>query len=265
MTELVYLTDSYLKELETKVVSCEQKGKIREIVLEKTIFYPQGGGQPSDIGDIICPSGKAKVKHVRMKGADVVHECTLDGSVATGQEVMCQPDWNFRYLNMRRHSAGHIVHEAVMQLSPEVKPLRADHGKQLFVEYSGSLPIDKKYEVEKLANEIVQKNLPLKTEMVSYEELTKRVSYIAGTLPKNKPLRILTVGDFSPIPDGGTQVKATREAGEITVTLVENDAENVRVYYSIEEDISAKGDARKESLEAKTISTPNFIGQLLDL
>ncbi|MBU2544568.1 phenylalanine--tRNA ligase subunit alpha, partial [Patescibacteria group bacterium] len=46
---------------------------------------------------------------------------------------------------------------------------------------------------------------------------------------------------------------------------VENDAENVRVYYSIEEDISAKGDARKESLEAKTISTPNFIGQLLDL
>ncbi len=261
MTEFIYLTDSYLKDLKTKVVSVVQKGKVWEIVLEKTIFYPQGGGQLSDQGEIVGPHGKATVKHVRMHESDAVHECSIDGLIKAGDEVECVLDWDWRYLNMRRHSGGHIVHEAVMQLAPSLKPLRADHGKQLFIEYEGSLPIDKTFEIERKANEIVSQDLPLKTEIVSYDELVKRVTHIAGTLPKNKPLRILSVGDFAPMPDGGTQVKNASEVGPISVTKIENVDDHVRVYYTIEQSSLATPDQEKFS---HPLSGPSFIAELLE-
>lgn len=258
MTELIYLTDSYLKELKTKVISATQRGKVWEIVLEKTIFYPQSGGQLSDRGEIIGPHGKGIVKHVRMHEGDVIHEC--NEGLTPNTPVTCILDWEWRYLNMRRHSGGHIVHEAVMQLAPHLTPLRADHGKQLFIEYIGSLPIDKTYEIERKANEIIGQELPLKTEMVSHEELVKRVAHIAGSLPKNKPLRILQVGEFAPMPDGGTQVKTANEVGPISVTRIENTEDHVRVYYTIGQ-TSHESQAPQES---SSLSGPSFIAELLE-
>jgi len=260
MTDLLYLTDSYKQELKTRVVSCEKKGKLWEIVLEKTIFYPQGGGQLSDEGEIVSPTGTAKVKHVRMHETDAVHECSITGIINPGDEVICNIDWNLRFLNMRRHSGGHIIHEAVMKLFPDLKPLRAEHGKDMFIEYTGTLPIDTKYEIEKESNKIIDQNVPLKTELVSYDELVSRVPHIAGTLPKNKPLRILTVGDFPPIPDGGTQVKNAGEVGPISVTTIENIDNHVKVYYTIQEQRISE-----EKSSGDAISGPNFIGQLLEI
>lgn len=258
MTELIYLTDSYMREGKSRVVSCSQKGKTWEIVLDKTIFYPQGGGQLSDRGEIIGKHGKALVKHVRMHEEDVIHECSVEGSLEG--TVTCHLDWDWRYLNMRRHSGGHVVHEAVMQIAPSLKPLRADHGKHMFIEYEGSLPIDKKYEIEKIANDLVSQNLPLKTEIVSYEEVIKRAAHIAGALPKNKPLRLLQIGDFPPMPDGGTQVAKTGEVGALTVTNVENTEETVRVYYEIDQTTKHEKPDVTAELSASTL-----VAQLLEL
>jgi phenylalanyl-tRNA synthetase alpha chain len=260
MTDLIYLTDSYKKELKTKVISCEKKGKLWEIVLEHTIFYPQGGGQLSDEGEIVGKTGTANVKHVRIHGVDAVHECSITGVIHPGEEVLCRIDWNLRFVNMRRHSGGHIIHEAVMKLFPDLKPLRAEHGKQMFIEYEGSLPIDKKYEIEKESNRIIDQNVPLKTEMVTYNELVSRVPHIAGNLPKNKPLRILTVGDFPPIPDGGTQVSESGEVGPVSVTTVENTDGRVRVYYEIQDQRTVK-----ETAYSNIITGPQFIGELLEI
>ena len=127
MTELIYLTDSYKKELKAKVVSCKQKGQLWLVVLDKTIFYPEGGGQPSDRGEIVGKKGNAHVKHVRLSETDVIHECSLDGVINPGETVTCYVDWSQRYHNMRVHSAGHIVHEAVMQVASYLEPLKNSH------------------------------------------------------------------------------------------------------------------------------------------
>ena len=265
MTEPVYLKDSYQKELSSKVVSCKKIGKLWEVILERTIFYPRGGVQPSDQGEIDGPSGKVTVKHVRMKDTEVIHECSLEGPLQKGTKVICRINWKLRYLHMRRHSAGHIIHEAVMQIAPQLIPLRADHGRHLFIEYEGTISIDRKYEIEKISNEIIQKNLPFRTEIVTYDELTKRVRHVTGSLPKNKPLRILQIGTFPPIPDGGTQVKNTGEVSQIIITHIENFNSHVRVHYSISDSNPHTCVDTADVLKDEHISVPHFIGELLEI
>ncbi|MFZ5845718.1 MAG: phenylalanine--tRNA ligase subunit alpha [Patescibacteria group bacterium] len=158
---------------------------------------------------------------------------------------------------MRRHSAGHVVHEAVMQIASELKPLRANHGKEAYIEYQGTLPIDKKYQIEQKANDIVNQNLPISAEFVSLEELQKRSSFIPEHLPKNKPLRIVTIQGFLPVPDGGTQVKQTAEVEPVTISGIENELERVRIYYVIEEEAESK---QTEEI----ISASSFTGLLLE-
>lgn len=243
MTELIYLTDSYKKSLTTRVVSCEKKGQLWLIILASTIFYPEGGGQPSDKGIITTATGKAHVKHVRLTGDTVIHECSIEGNILAEDEATCELDWSLRYHNMRVHSAGHIVHEAAMHLSPQLIPVKGEHGTKPFIEYEGSLPIDKSFAIEKEANAMVAANALLTTEFVSLEELLRRAAWVPAHLPKNKPLRILTVGALSPIPDGGTQVKASGEIGPISITSVENTESTVRVYYQIETKQQEKSEA----------------------
>lgn len=262
MTELIYLSDSYKKEATARIVSVAKKGKQWEIALDRTIFYPQGGGQPSDKGTIVGPKGLAKVTHVRLVEDVVIHECTLTGELEVYDEVVTSIDWDLRFHNMRVHSAGHIVHEAVKIVDPNIVPLKGEHGDKPYIEYIGSLTIDKKFAIEKVANEIVSQNLSLVCEFVTLEELMKRAAWVPAHLPKNKPLRILTIGDYAPIPDGGTQVHNAGEVGAITISEIVNDGEHVRVHYMIES--LAKQETHEEHAQT-TITSAELTGQLLDV
>ena len=261
MTDLVYLKESYKKTLKTRVISVTPKGTGWEIQLEKTIFYPLGGGQPSDRGLIEGESGKAHVKHVRMSVDSLIHECSIEGTLEAGDTVSCTIDWGVRYHNMRVHSAGHIVHEAVMTVAPTLVPIKGEHGNDPYIEYKGTIALDKKQIIEYEANSIVQKNLPLTTEFVSLDELEKRASFVPPHLPKHKPLRILTIEGYQAIPDGGTQVATTSEVGPIRITNIENTTESVRVHYATEDvEVSLALPQNDEP-----IATPNFIGLLLEV
>ncbi len=262
MTELIYLSDSYKKELTAKIVAVSKKGKHWEITLDRTIFYPQGGGQPSDKGTIVGPKGLAKVTHVRLVEDVAIHECTLTGELASGDEVTTTIDWDTRFHNMRVHSAGHIIHEAVKLVDPNITPLKGEHGDKPYIEYIGSLTIDKKFAIEKEANQIVSKNATLVCEFVSLDELMKRAAWVPAHLPKNKPLRILTVGDFAPIPDGGTQVHSASEVGPIIISEVANDGEHVRVYYQIE---SMHKEKVSTEIISSSVTSAELTGKLLDV
>jgi phenylalanyl-tRNA synthetase alpha chain len=261
MTELIYLTDSYKKEHTSTIVSCEKKGNHWEIVLQSTIFYAEGGGQPSDRGEIVGKKARATVKHVRLKGDTVIHEARIEGEFESGESVRSTIDWDARYHNMRVHSAGHIVHEAVKLVAPQLTPVKGEHGNKQYIEYVGSLTIDKTFAIEKEAQALVQKNLPLVTEFVSLEELTKRSPWVPAHLPKNKPLRILTIGSYAPIPDGGTQVHTTSEVGPVSITQIENTEDHVRVHYAIEE----KPTTKDVIPTAQPLSAAELTGILLDI
>lgn len=262
MTELLYLKNSYLKETGARIISVEKKGGIWLIILDRTIFYPQGGGQPSDTGFLSGKNGRAVVKHVRLDGQGcAIHESAVSGSLEAGEPVSVSICWEDRYRHMRIHSAGHIVHQAVLNLYPDMTPQAAEHGRHAFIEYTGTMPVDRRYAIELEANRLVDADLPLTTELVTLEELKKRSQYVPENLPHNKPLRILSIGDYPPVPDGGTQVKSTGEAGPIRITDIVNDTDAVRVQYEISDSVTPQ-EIPVPAKGTSYISAIDFISQL---
>lgn len=259
MTDLIYLTDSYKKSLKTSVVSVSKRGQVTEVILTQTVFYPIGGGQPSDKGEIIGKNGKITVKHVRMQQGEVIHEGILEGILVPGDTVECVIDWELRYYHMRLHSAGHIVHEAVMKAAPVLIPQKGEHGDHPYIEYKGSLTIDKKVEIEKIANEIVDMKKKLTTKFVTYDELVREAAYVPDHLPKHKPLRIVQVEGSAPIPDGGTQVHNAEEVGHIDITAIENTPETVKVHYAIVRT------GRTKEAPQETVSSSNISSLILEV
>lgn len=233
MQKLIFLDDSYKKTHTTKVVTITATKKSVRVVLESTIFYPQGGGQPADQGRIVGKSGHMSVSHVHMEHGDAIHEGSLSGTLKKGDAVELTIDWSRRYENMRRHSAGHVVHEVVMKLVPGLIPLRGEHGKTAFIEYQGYIHPKLAQTIEKQTNMVIAENRMIKTKFVTLEQLQTEASWVPPHLPEGKPLRIIQIEGFPPIPDGGTQVKSTVEVGTLVISQIENGQSSVKVYYSI--------------------------------
>ena len=234
MTKLMYLEDSYKKFLKTTIESITQKGDHYEVILAETVSYPEGGGQPSDRAEIVGKSGSVHITHARTTNGNVVHEGQLEGMLIPGDQVTITIDWEIRFDHMRWHSAGHILHEIVTKLIPGIVPVRADHGKHAYIEYQGVINPKLTQTLEKQSNLLIAENRPIMCEFVSLEELKKRAAWVPPHLPRHKPLRIVQIDGFPPIPDGGTQVKETAEVGHIAVTEIEQLGGIVRVHYSVD-------------------------------
>jgi phenylalanyl-tRNA synthetase alpha chain len=119
----------------------------------------------------------------------------------------------------------------VKELFPNLIPIEGEHGKKSYIKYIGNLDKITERRILDKSNEIILEDLEIKTEFVTLEELKKRSPWVPEHLPTNKPLRIMQIGNFPPIPDGGTQLGKTREAIGINTIEIVNEAEQVFVYY----------------------------------
>ncbi len=232
-TKQAYYDDQYKKEIKAKILSVETNVSVANVVLDQTVFYPEGGGQPSDQGIIKGKGGELQVQQVLIKDGEIVHIGKITGKLEKGETVTCKLDWNRRYKNMRVHTAGHIVNDAVMSLFPDLTPVDAEHGSKSFIKYEGSIDQISTPLIKEKANEIISGDLPVKTEFVSLEELKKRATWLPANLPKNKPLRIMQIGGYSVIPDGGTQLKRTGEVLGISEVNLTREDKYVFVNYKI--------------------------------
>ena len=219
-TELVYLKNAYQTELETEIIRIGQDETGSPLLyLDSTLFYPEGGGQPSDVGTISGPNGTAQVIHARYQQGVVAHRCEIDGSFNEGDAVICRIDWHERHHNMRAHTAGHVLHDALVQLPhpPDLFPLKGNH-KNLYVDYTGSpLPGALAIELEQKCNQIIAADYETVIREVDLEELQRICDYIPANLPIGKPLRVVKIGPHSPMPCGGTHVQRTGEIGPMKI------------------------------------------------
>ena len=112
MTIPLYLNDAYLKEMDAVITEIGKESAPPHrwmIVLDQTIFYPRGGGQSTDQGLLFTDQWKGKVCQVLLKDGKTIHYVEGDQPPPVGTQLKGILDWNRRYLNMRLHSAGHIV------------------------------------------------------------------------------------------------------------------------------------------------------------
>ncbi len=237
MTTPLYMHDAYLKEMEATIIDVAKETDNRWlVVLDKTIFYPRGGGQSTDQGILFTETWKGKVSQALQKEDKIIHFVEGSEPPPKGTVVKGTLDWDRRYLHMRLHSAGHVVDFALYLLgfSPApLMPFKGDHGKKPVIYYQGIVQEDFRETLEQKANELVSKNLPFSTRFVSYEELEQGTIYLQPGLPKNKPLRMLTLEGVGSVADGGTQVHRTAEVGHISILPLEKEEGMTLIHYRL--------------------------------
>ncbi len=126
-------------------------------------------------------------------------------------------DWDWRYKYMKIHSAGHLVHDVLMTITSSLRPLKGSHGQKPWLEYEGTVEAGIKEKLEEKVNETLESDLSIVTKEASYDELVRECPFLPPSLPKDKPLRMIKIGEFSAMPDGGVHVKTTKEIGKILI------------------------------------------------
>jgi Ser-tRNA(Ala) deacylase AlaX len=223
-TKPLYLEDSYLKDMDGVILEISSEGEQRwRIMLDQTVFYPMGGGQPTDQGILMSPGWVGKVYQVLNKEGEIWHYIEGENPPEVGTKVHGQLDWDRRFFNMRLHSGGHVVDFAMHLLGYSPTPLyptKGDHGKKPSIIYTGVLGKDITRELEAKSNDLIKQGLAFTTAFVPLSELEKDAIYLQPGLPTNKPLRKLTLEGVGSVADGGTQVKRTSEVGSISIPSV---------------------------------------------
>lgn len=236
-TRQLYLENPYLKTMNATILDVypEAPGKW-SVVLSETAFYPMGGGQPTDQGMLYGKDWRGRVYQVLTKDGEIFHYVEAEKAPLSGIEVKGEIDWKRRYLNMRLHSAGHVIDFAIYLLgySPKLlMSLKADHGKKPIIWYQGVIDHDFREALEVKANSLVSENLPFSTKLATYDELKSQAIYLQPNLPTNKQLRMLILETIGSVADGGTQVQRTGETGPIRIISIDTKEGMTMIRYAI--------------------------------
>ena len=233
-TRALYLKDSYLEECDATVVSVRE-GKYA--ILDQTIFYPKGGGQPWDTGKIMRQDETYNVVYVGKFSGEISHEVDRAG-LNEGDRVHCVLDWERRYILMRSHTAAHVF--ASLLCTGTGALVTGNQLEEAKVRFDFSL---EKFDREILlqyigkANEFFKKSIPVEWYELPREEALKipGVIKMAEALPPEIPvLRIVEVTGVDRQADGGTHVKNLREVGQIELLKAQNKGKfNRRVYFRL--------------------------------
>ena len=219
-TELLSRKDAYIKEFHAEVLKCEPKGKIFEVVLNRTAFYPEGGGQPGDTGLL----DEAKVTDTHEKNGEVIHYC--DRALEVGTTVSGRIDWTRRFDHMQHHSAEHIV-SGLVHMHFGYDNVGFHMGNIVTVDFNGDLTPEEVLAIEQEANAVVYDDVEVIEEYPSPEEL-KTINY-RSKKELTGEVRIVTIPGADVCACCGTHVKRTGEIGVIKLTAPQKYKGGVRI------------------------------------
>ncbi len=203
----LYYEDSHVQKFAATVLACTETGQGFHVVLDRTAFYPEGGGQACDLGTL----GGANVLDVREKEGNILHLC--DKKFEIGETVEGCIDWERRFSLMQQHSGEHIVSGIVHSLFGWHN-VGFHMGSQLMtIDFDGPIPVDALADIERKANEAVWKNLPVHCWYPEPEVLPTIPYRSKKQLPW--PVRIVEVPGIDSCACCGTHVKYTGEIGLI--------------------------------------------------
>lgn len=234
MTRMLYLDDSYLKECDATVLSVKDS---KFVILDQTIFYPKGGGQPCDTGKINRGNEVFEVVYVGKFSGEISHEVDRPG-LQEGDRVHCVLNWERRYKFMRSHTAAHVFASLLCVGTGALvtgNQLEMDYIRFDFNFESFDREILGKYVAN--ANDLFGRDVPVKWYELPKEEALKIPGIIkmAEALPPDVPsLRIVEIVRVDKQADGGTHVKNLKEVGKIELIKTESKGKNnKRVYFRL--------------------------------
>jgi misacylated tRNA(Ala) deacylase len=237
MTELLYQTDAYVRELTAVVTAVTPEGGV---VLDRTAFYPAGGGQPCDLGQLLLADGRPyAITQVKKVGTEVVHFGEGDAP-AVGEAVIGQLDWERRYQLMRTHTAMHILCGVVWRdygaqvTGGNMDPLQ---GRMDF-EFE-TMRQELVAEIEAAVNREVDAARPVQVRILPREEALAIPDLIRTKInllpPAITEIRTVELVGLDLQADGGTHVANTREVGRMRIADYKSKGKiNKRIYVELD-------------------------------
>ncbi|HIJ09102.1 TPA: alanine--tRNA ligase [Candidatus Bathyarchaeota archaeon] len=235
-TDKMFYEDAYAKDFDAIVLKIISN---KYVVLDKTCFYPEGGGQPADHGALEFRGIKARVVDVQKIGNVIVHK--IDGELPSeGEKARGVIDWTKRYSLMKAHTATHLINGAARrvlgehvwqhgtQKGPEVSRLDVSHYKRLTPEQVNM--------IETLANEAIEANMKVEIAWMPRNEAEANYGfrlYQGGAVP-GKEIRVVKTGDWDVEACAGTHLRNSGEVGFVKIVYTERIQDGVeRLGYSI--------------------------------
>ncbi len=219
-TRALYVDDAYRRDCEAEVVDSSPAG----VVLDQTVFYPLGGGQPGDTGWLRSDDGRAWRVHDTRKGEDGAVLHLVEGEAPmpeAGARVRAEIDWERRYAHMRMHTCLHLL-GAVLRYGVTGGQVGAEKSR---LDFDTQDDIDK-VRVTDAVNALIMANQPVTSRWITDDELDAQPELVR-TLSVQPPrgvgkIRLLEIRGVDLQPCGGTHVAATGEIGPVEVRKVES-------------------------------------------
>ena len=223
-TELLFRADAYLPATEATVLGINDR---RGIILDRTVFYATGGGQPGDTGSLVRAGGAPAVAIATAVYGDdkseIVH-VPAEGAVLPepGETLTAALDWERRHRHMRIHTGLHLL-SVVLPFPVTGGSIGAEEGRLDF-DIDGEVPA--KEEIEERLNALVAADHPVTSEWITDEELLANPGLVK-TMKVKPPMgsgrvRLVRIGDIDLQPCGGTHVRSTAEIGRLAIGKMES-------------------------------------------
>lgn len=230
MTERIYSTDAYAAGMTADVVATDTDDG--RVLLDRTVFYPGGGGQPVDRGALWVGDDRLQVVRVTQDSAGVWH--WLDGTPpATGTRVEGRIDWDRRYLLMRTHTSMHALCGVVWDWfrSPVTGGNMAPGHGRLDFELPDWDP-ENRTPLEEALNAAIARRLPIELSFLPREEADQDPSLIRTKVnlipPSVRTIRVVDIVGLDRQADGGTHVESTAEVGRVKITKIQSKGRGFR-------------------------------------
>jgi len=222
MTEEIATKDAYAVETTASLTDVTEDG----VVLDRTVFYSRGGGQPGDTGMLEWSEGSVKVTDTYKRSGVVLHQ--VDGRSPTpGTEVTARIDWGRRHMLMRTHTALHVLTAVIYRdFDAKVTGGNMEPGKARMDFELGSISVEFGKQVEVRLNAVLAQAhdvtvsfVPRADALADADLIRTKVNLIPEFVD---PIRVIQIGDIDRQADGGTHVANTREVGEVRVVKTES-------------------------------------------
>ncbi len=209
MTVKLYDQDAYIKEFAAKVLSCEETDGGYKVVLDKTAFFPEGGGQPADIGML----GDVNVLDVQEENGEIYHK--TDAPLPVGKETAGKINWDLRFSRMQSHAGEHIIAGTVHNLFGYDNVGFHLNDSFMTVDVSGPLTKEDIDKVERLANEAIYKNYAITVTFPTQEEAAEKE--YRSKLDITEGLRLVTIENVDCCACCAPHPATTGEIGAIKI------------------------------------------------
>lgn len=234
MTKLLYLENTYFFESEAQILESGKDDHGHYVILDQTIFYPQGGGQPSDQGILVSLKGQLPILMVRNIQGEIRHYLSgLPAEDLKNLRVNCRLDEQRRILNAKYHTGSHLLGNVVEYLYPQLKAVKGhSFPKEAYVEFQGSDSLDRD-RIQHSLHQALEAGHAISIFDIDPESFEKKFYKLPYTIPAHKDFRVMQIESFLPVPCGGTHLSSTREIHALSMNKIKIKDNKVHISYEV--------------------------------